>query len=325
VLPISFYRTAFAAIEALRPATLKLRHSFQTNGMLITKAWCDFFKEWQVEVGVSVDGPQKFHDVHRKTRSGQGTFTRTMAGIGVLTQENVPFHTISVLTNESLDAPEEMLEFFLGQGVENICFNVEESEGDHVSGLFAASALQSRFHAFLERFWSLSRQSGKIRFIREIDGMLPRIFRPDDAEIGNVQAQPFGMLNMDCLGNVSSFSPELLGYKHADYNNFIIGNINTDTLEQMRQSAAMQAMTEDIAAGVENCRNSCDYYSVCGGGAPVNKLSENGSFRSGKTSFCTLVQMVPTDIILDAFERLERNTENAETSLSTKAFASAPG
>src|SRR5277367_4615305 len=46
VVPVSFYETAFAAIETLRPAGLQLRHSFQTNGMLITPRWCELFKKW---------------------------------------------------------------------------------------------------------------------------------------------------------------------------------------------------------------------------------------------------------------------------------------
>ena len=37
------------------------------------------------------------------------------------------------------------------------------------------------------------------------------------------------MLNIDCNGNVSSFSPELLGYKNERYNNFIIGNVHQHT------------------------------------------------------------------------------------------------
>jgi uncharacterized protein len=114
------------------------------------------------------------------------------------------------------------------------------------------------------------------------------------------------MVNVDCHGNVSSFSPELLGLKNAEYGNFIIGNINTDSLDAMLRSDIMQAMSRDIAAGTETCRQSCGYFSVCGGGAPVNKLAENGSFRSSATSFCRLTQMVPTDLILDAFDRLER-------------------
>ena len=232
VLPISFYQTAFETIEAMRPAHIELRHAIQTNGMLITPEWCDFFRKWHVGVGVSIDGPQRLHDAHRVTRSGRGTFEQTVAGIRLLRREDVPFHVISVLSKDSMDAPDEMLDFYLAEGIEDVCFNVEESEGDHVSGLFRAGDPQRRFRAFLDRFWTLSRQSPGIRFIREIDDMIPRIFRPDGTQMGNSQVEPFGMLNVDCHGNVSSFSPELLGYKHADYNNFIIGNVNRDSLER---------------------------------------------------------------------------------------------
>jgi uncharacterized protein len=305
VVPVTFYQTAFEAIENLRPGTIEIRHSVQTNGMLITPAWCDLFKTWNVGVGVSIDGPKHLHDAHRVTRSGRGTFDRAIEGVRILRRENVPFHVISVLSAAALDSPQEMLDFYLAEGIEDVCFNVEESEGDHVSGLFAANDVRSRFRRFLGEFWTLSRRCERIRFVREIDGMLPRVFRPDGSALGNVQVEPFGMLNIDCLGNVSSFSPELLGLKHDQYADFIIGNVLTDTLDQMRGSAAMVAMTRDIAAGVEHCRGSCEYFSVCGGGAPVNKLAENGSFCSTRTSFCELTQMVPIDLILEAFDSLQ--------------------
>jgi len=305
VVPVTFYQTAFEAIENLRPGAIEIRHSVQTNGMLITPAWCDLFKTWNVGVGVSIDGPKHLHDAHRVTRSGRGTFDRAIEGVRILRRENVPFHVISVLSAAALDGPQEMLDFYMAEGIEDVCFNVEESEGDHVSGLFAANDVRSRFRRFLGEFWTLSRRCERIRFVREIDGMLPRVFRPDGSVLGNVQVEPFGMLNIDCLGNVSSFSPELLGLKNDQYADFIIGNVLTDTLDQMRGSAAMVAMTRDVAAGVEHCRGSCEYFSVCGGGAPVNKLAENGSFRSTRTSFCELTQMVPIDLILEAFDSLQ--------------------
>jgi uncharacterized protein len=323
VLPVAFYETAFATIESLRPSSLELRHAIQTNGMLITPAWCDLFRKWRVGVGVSIDGPRRLHDAHRLTRSGRGTFDRTVAGIRVLRRENIPFHVISVLSNDSMEAPDEMLDFYLSEGIEDICFNVEESEGDHVSGLLRADNPQSRFRAFLDRFWTQSRQHPGIRFIREIDDMLPRIFRPDGSQMGNAQVEPLGMLNVDCHGNVSSFSPELLGYENADYNDFIIGDINRDSLEEMRSSAPMMAMTRDIAAGVAACREECEYFSVCGGGSPVNKLSENGTFCSSRTSFCSLVQMVPTDLILAALDRLEQNMDDDTAPLSGLAAVTA--
>lgn len=307
VMPVAYYQDAFSLIDSLRPAGVQLRHSFQTNGTLLSPAWCDLFKTWQVGVGVSIDGPRRFNDAHRLGRSGRSTYDKAVAGLRLLRREKVPFHVISVLTDHSLDAPQEMLEFYLAEGIEDVCFNVEESEGDHVSELFASRAPRERFERFLGHFWREARRDERIRFIREIDGIIPRVFRPGTDEMKNVQVEPFAMLNVDCHGNVSSFSPELLGLKNGAYNDFIIGNVHSDSLGQMRSSAAMRAMTRDIAAGVSRCRRSCEYFSVCAGGAPINKLTENGSFDSERTGFCELTQMVPTDLILDAFERLQQD------------------
>ena len=307
VLPVAYYEAAFTLIESLRPPEIEVQHAIQTNGMLINSDWCAFFKKWGVGLGVSVDGPRHLHDAHRVTRSGRGTFDRTIAGIRTLRREDVPFHVITVLGAESVDAPEALLDFYREEGIEDVCFNVEESEGDHVSALLGDGSPQRRFRAFLERFWTLSRQTPQIHFIREIDSMLPRVFRPDDTPMANSQVEPFGMMNVDCHGNVSSYSPELLGLKNDDYNDFVIGNIHAQSLEEMRRSPPMMAMTRDIAAGVDVCRRECEYFSVCGGGSPINKLAENGTFASGRTGFCSLVQMVPTDIILDAFDRLQQS------------------
>ena len=214
---------------------------------------------------------------------------------------------ISVLSKGALECPEELHAFYVEEGIEDVCFNVEESEGDHVSELMTLSrrSMRDKFQAFLHCFWTISRQSPGIRFIREIDGLIPRIFRPEDAQISNEQVEPLAMLNIACNGNVSSFSPELLGYKNERYGDFIVGNVHQHTIEQMLNSKAMQAMVSDIGAGVEACKKECGYFSLCGGGAPVNKLSENGSFASTQTSFCNLVQITPASMILSAFDQME--------------------
>jgi uncharacterized protein len=321
-----FYERAFQAIDALCPKSVRVRHSMQTNGMLISREWCELFRSWRVGVGVSIDGPRQFNDAHRVTRTGKSTFDGALDGIRLLREEGVPFHVISVLSQPSMDAAEEMLAFFESEGIEDVCFNVEESEGAHVSELFSCDGLQARFARFLGMFWRLARDGRRIRFIREIDGMLPRVFRPESETVRNIQVEPFGMLNIDCQGNVSTFSPELLGLKNARYSDFIIGNVHTSSLEEMRDSDAMRAMARDIASGVEMCRGSCEYFSVCGGGAPVNKLFENGSFASGRTSFCDLTQKVPIDLILEAFGRLEGGIEGTDLNkLAQRALDRARG
>ncbi len=308
VMPVAWYEEAFGIIESLRPEQVTVHHSFQTNGTLLSKAWCELFKRWEAGVGVSIDGPRRFNDAHRVGRNGRSTYDKAVAGIRLLREQDVPFHVISVLTDESLDAPDEMLAFYREEGIASVCFNVEESEGSHVSSLFASRDPAYRFRGFLGHFWREARRGGDIEFVREVDTAISRVFRPD-GDTRNVQVEPFAMVNVDCHGNVSSFSPELLGLANADYADFIVGNVFEHSFEAMRDSEAMRAMTRDIAAGVARCRQSCDYFPVCGGGAPVNKLSENGSFDSTDTRYCALTQKVPTDLVLDAFESLARDPD----------------
>jgi len=50
VVPAAFYETAFQTIAALCPDTVRVRHSIQTNGMLLSTEWCELFRRWHVAV-----------------------------------------------------------------------------------------------------------------------------------------------------------------------------------------------------------------------------------------------------------------------------------
>jgi uncharacterized protein len=293
-------------IDRLKPADLTVAHSFQTNGTLLDEAWCAFFGEERVNVGVSVDGPQHLHDRNRVTRSGRGTFGKTIAGIRLLRRKGIPFHVISVLSTASMAAAREMFDFYVEEGIEEVCFNVEESEGDHVSGSFAEIGVEAAYYQFLSEFWRLSTAApGRLTFIREIEHALQQVIRPKDALFGNQLVEPFAVITMDWAGNISTFSPELLGLKNPDYGDFLLGNINRDPLIDLPQRPNFARMLRDIGAGVEMCRERCEYFSVCGGGEPVNKLAENGTFASTETAYCRLTKMRATDLVLDALERAQ--------------------
>jgi uncharacterized protein len=64
-----------------------------------------------------------------------------------------------------------------------------------------------------------------------------------------------------------------------------------------------QEMHRQIAAGVERCRRECEYFELCGGGAPANKLYENGSFDSTETIYCRHVVMAPLRLMLANLEQ----------------------
>ncbi len=313
VLPIGFYRDAFRTIDALKPAGVSVNHSFQTNGMLIDDAWCDFLIEADIGIGVSVDGPKHLHDLNRLTRSGRGTFDLTIAGIRRLRRRAVPFHVISVLSSQNMKSPAEMFDFYLSEGIEEVCFNVEESEGSHVSSAFAQDDVEATFYRFMSEFWRLAAAApGRLTFIREIDHAVQQVLRPQDAMTANQLTEPFAVISMDVAGNISTFSPELVGLKNADYGDFLLGNINTDRLVDLLERPNLAKMQRDIRAGVELCRRHCQYFSVCGGGEPINKLAENGTFVSTETTYCRLTRMRVTDLVLDAIDRLPASDSGAD-------------
>ena len=322
VLPIDFYRNAFRMIDRLKPAGVEVAHSFQSNGTLIDEAWCAFFAEERIGVGVSIDGPKQFHDRYRLTRAGRGTFDRTMAGIRLLRLHQVPFHVISVLSAASMAAPREMFDFFVEEGIEQVCFNVEESEGDHVSESFQEAGVEAAYYRFLSEFWRLSAAApDKITFIREIEHAIRQVIRPADAPFCNQLVEPFAIISMDWAGNISTFSPELLGLMNPAYDDFLLGNINHDFLIDLPRRPNLTRMLADIQAGVEMCREHCEYFSVCGGGEPVNKLAENGSFASSETNYCRLTKMRATDLVLDALERVPQSGSSPREGALPTEFA----
>lgn len=305
VLPPGYYRDAFQLIADRTPDGVQVRHAVQTNGMLINDDWCDLFLEWDVEVGVSIDGPKRLHDQARLTRAGRGSFDRAIEGARTLRRRSVPFHLISVLTQSSLAAPDEMFDFYAAEGITEVCFNVEESEGSYDSPTLAQPGSDGAYLAFLRRFWRRWTEAPHtFSFVREIEHAVEQVVRPSGTVVSNQLTEPFAIVSIDWRGRVSTFSPELLGQKDPRYDDFIIGHIHTDTFAQMRDSPALARMQADIEAGVRMCRDTCGYYSVCGGGEPVNKLAENGSFASAETRYCRATKQRVTDLVLEAIESL---------------------
>jgi uncharacterized protein len=298
-MPQGFYREALAGMRSLVPAAVRLRQTLQTNGTLVNAGWCELFREEGIEVGLSIDGPAFLHDRNRRTRSGGPTHTDAVRAVALLRESGVPFSVIAVLTDVSLDFPEEIYEFFAELRPTRVGFNLEETEGVHHSATFDVPDAIARFRAFLRRFHALCRD-GRVRS-REFDEMRAAIlFGRGDR--GNRMVNPGCLLCVDWQGNVSGFSPELLGIENSAYDSFLFGNVAEHSLADMVQSRAFRAMAADIGAGVQACKATCRYFPLCGGGEPSNKLGETGSFRSTATLHCTANVKEVVEVVLRGVE-----------------------
>lgn len=304
-MPIAFYNAAFQIINQLNQELNQNRctiyQSIQTNGTLINQTWCNLIKSYQVQMGISLDGLDFIHDAHRKTRKGLGTHASTMRGISLLKANNIDFHVIAVLTQDSLDYPEEMFNFFMENDIRKVGFNIDEKIGYHESSSFENLGIEERYHAFMKRFYELVKSTNWYLKIREFEELKNKICHGISNEIKG-QFTPFTIISIDYQGNFSTFSPELLSMKSSIYGDFILGNVKYDTFESACETDRFQRINQDIQAGVKLCQHTCPYFSVCGGGSPANKYFENGFFASSETIYCRHTTKILTDIILGDIE-----------------------
>ena len=296
VLGVPFYRDALPRLAGLSRGGTHVVHSVQTNGTLIDERWCRLFHEHQVRVGVSVDGPAALHDEVRRDRRGRGTHARCMQGIRHLREAGVPFSVITVLTERSVDHADELYAFYLDNGIEVVGFNIEEREGVHADSTVRVEGFAERYDRFLRRFHELVRRDGVLR-VREFEYFQNRILK--DRARTNDQVVPLAILTVDAGGNFSTFSPELLGASADRHGGFVLGNVHRSGFRDAMDTPKFRAIHEEIAAGVDACRRGCEYFVVCGGGAPSNKHFENGRMDTTVTDYCRYTKQAIAEVVLE--------------------------
>ncbi len=94
----------------------KIENGFQTNGILLDDAWCEFLAENRFLVGLSIDGPCKFHDRYRLYKGGGATFGDVMRGLELLKRHGVEFNTLTVVQRHNSYHPLEVYRFLKDVG-----------------------------------------------------------------------------------------------------------------------------------------------------------------------------------------------------------------
>lgn len=317
VLDAAYYRRAVALLKEAAPRT-RVSHSFQTNAMLVNAEYCELFKDPAVRVGISIDGPAHIHDLHRQTRAGKGTHAAAMRGIELLHKSGVRFSTITVLTRDSLEHPDAIFDFLCGLGPTEIGFNIDELEGEHRTSSLGADAQQA-YAAFMRRIMDRAMKTPNAPRVRELASAFSAaqgaIF---GQRIHSSESNPFSMLNVSIDGRISTWSPELLDQVHPRLGSMTFGSIEDVDFPRIYEDPHFSALEAEVRAGVDLCAGSCSYFDVCGGGAPSNKLAENGTFASGSTTFCTLKHKTLVDLAEDFLRhRLSRRGGAARASAGT--------
>ena len=118
MLPTAYYAKALLVQSVFRRRGQRVKNSIQTNATRLTPEWCQFFRQNDFSVGVSIDGPPEIHDRQRVHVSGRPTWDEVSRGIKTLQAYEVPHGVLMVVDAEALEAgPKRVFEFFVAQGI----------------------------------------------------------------------------------------------------------------------------------------------------------------------------------------------------------------
>ncbi len=109
--PISFYKKALEMQKKYGHGR-QIDNVLQTNGTMLNDAWCEFFKENNFLIGISIDGPQEFHDEYRRNKGNLPTFVKVMKGIQLLKKHGVEYNAMAVINDFNADYPVDFYRFF---------------------------------------------------------------------------------------------------------------------------------------------------------------------------------------------------------------------
>jgi uncharacterized protein len=284
-----------------------IKNSVQTNGTLINQKWCDFFKLYDFNVGISLDGPPFIHNKNRLNWNEKESYHQVIRGVKLLHKNGLKFNGLCTVTRETLRYPDEVFNTFYEMGFNAIGFNpVQIKVANLRSSLIdqerGNSNIELDYKEFMSRIYDLYILHNREMHVREFNDIMQTLYFKLESPSFQKKCDPnigIEILTIRKDGEISTFCPEMADGTSYNNNAFSIGNITQiQSLEELFNNENYRALQSQIETGVKNCLRTCEYYDYCGGGYPSNKFYENGYFDSTETKQCRLQVKILKDLII---------------------------
>ncbi len=178
---LDFFREAVALQDKHKRPGQRVANALQTNGTLLDDPWCRFLREHDFLVGISVDGPVRFHDHYRVTNRGAGSYDAVMRGLAHLQRHGVEYNILCVLNAANVDHPDEVFRHLLKLGsrwvqfIPEIVFEARQAEAG-VNRLAEHCPDPLQYGRFMARVFDLWFENYRQRVsVRMFDAVLSKL------------------------------------------------------------------------------------------------------------------------------------------------------
>ena len=257
--------------EKIKPRRCKIL--LQTNGSLLQPSDMEFFREFDISVGISMDGPPEIHDRNRVFRDGRGTHEATLRGIKMLREHNINGGILAVVEN-----PEEYIpicDYIFSTGTTGFRLNHMVCQG---RGEVDLSLARERGEQFARELLEL------LDYMDSCSKAYPDMF----IDVWPINIMLFHLVSTHrpfmCMRSPCGAGSHGLGFDYkgdvypceqlAGFEELRVGNVNdSDSLfTLLEKSPVIEKIRLRRVENIAKC-SKCPFRNFCGGGCTAEAFS----------------------------------------------------
>ena len=289
---IDFYKKALA-LQKKYAHGKQIDNVIQTNGTLLTDEWCEFFAKNHWLVGISIDGPQEYHDHYRVTPDGKPSWEKVMQGISLLKKHRVEWNAMAVVNAYNAEHPLEFYHFFRDNGCQYLQFTpIVERLTEHEDGRTLASLADDREIPLTDA--SITPQQWGNFLCTIFDDWVRHDVGKTFVEIFDCTlANWMGVLPGICAyskecghAGVMEHNGDVYSCDHFVFPEYKLGNIREQSLIDMLYGEKQQAFSRLKHTSLPRQCKECDMEFACHGECPKNRFEKDKYGEPGLNYLC---------------------------------------
>ena len=289
---IDFYKKALA-LQKKYAHGKQIDNVIQTNGTLLTDEWCEFFAQNHWLVGISIDGPQEYHDHYRVTPAGKPSWEKVMQGISLLKKHRVEWNAMAVVNAYNAEHPLEFYHFFRDNGCQYLQFTpIVERLTEHEDGRTLASLADDREIPLADASVTPEQWGNFLCTIfddwvrHDVGKMFVEIF---DCTLANWMGVLPGICaySKECgHAGVMEHNGDVYSCDHFVFPEYKLGNIREQSLIDMLYGEKQQAFSRLKHTSLPRQCKECDMEFACHGECPKNRFEKDKYGEPGVNYLC---------------------------------------
>ncbi|CAL2102582.1 Elp3 domain-containing protein [Tenacibaculum sp. 190130A14a] len=291
---------------------LEFNFTVQTNGVTLDEKWYTLLQKNDISVGISIDGPKKYHDEYRVFHNGKGSYTKVAKAIELGKNYNL----MGLLLVVNINIPvQELYHEVKNLGVERVNLLLPDGHYDQAPlGLNTEKANDINYTPYADWFielykiWKDDKDRPGIYFFESLVKMVVGVEGIGNQLIGK---QTNGVIVLETDGSIEVVDSLRACFEGITRNEI---NIHTNTIEDLFENETFQIYYKAHDNVCEQCLN-CPVYDICGGGFLGHRYSFENGFNN-PTMYCKdmvrLISFIQNDII-DSLPQETLDQLNIET------------